>query len=119
MAITLMSIFRRRAGMSHAAFVDYYETVHRLIGEEVLAGYATRYVRRFTTPLDGEERGDEVDVVLEIDFPTQERMDAFFASVQDPKIAAMIADDEKNLFDSPTMRSYLLDERKSDMPPVP
>ncbi|WP_239806216.1 EthD domain-containing protein [Croceicoccus hydrothermalis] len=118
MAITLMSIFRRRAGMSHAAFVDYYETVHRLIGERVLAGYATRYVRRFTTPIDGEERGDEVDAVLEIDFPSQERMEAFFASVQDPQIAAMIAEDEPKLFDAATMRSYVLDERVSEMPPV-
>ena len=118
MTITLLSIFRRRAGMSHEEFVDHYETVHARIGEKVMSGYATRYVRRFTTPFGRADDGAEADVVMEMDFPDKVTMEAFFASVQDPEIAAMIAEDEKRLFDSASMRTYLVDERESELPPV-
>lgn len=113
-----MSIFRRRKGMSHAEFVEHYETVHARIGERVLAGYATRYVRRFTTPFGGEDDGGETDVVMEIDFPDEATMQAFFASVQDPEIAAMIAQDEDRLFDRASMKVYRVDGRESDLPPA-
>lgn len=118
MTITLLSIFRRRAGMSHEEFVDHYETVHARIGEKAMSGYATRYVRRFTTPFGRADDGAEADVVMEMDFPDQVTMEAFFASLQDPEIAAMIAEDEKRLFDSASMRTYLVDERESELPPV-
>ncbi len=55
---------------------------------------------------------------MEMDFPDEVTMEAFFASVQDPEIAAMIAEDEKRLFDSASMRTYLIDERESELPPV-
>jgi len=116
--ITLLSIFRRRAGMSHEEFVDHYENIHARIGEKVLSGYATRYLRRFTTPFGREDDGAETDVVMEIDFPDETTMQAFFASVQDPEIAAMIAEDEKRLFDSASMKVYLIEERESELPPV-
>jgi len=118
MTITLLSIFRRREGMSHDEFVDYYENFHAKIGEKVLPGYATRYVRRFTTPFGREADEHDADVVMEIDFPDQNTMEQFFASVQDPEIAAMIAEDEDKLFHRPEMRVYLLDERESVLPPA-
>ncbi|GGD78959.1 EthD domain-containing protein [Croceicoccus mobilis] len=118
MTITLMTIMRRRAGMSQAEFVDYYEAAHARIGEKVLAGHATRYVRRFLMPFGHDDEAGAPDVILEIDFPDREAMDAFFVSVADPAVAAMIAEDEERLFDRPSMRSYLLDERESALPPV-
>lgn len=118
MTLTLMTVMRRRAGMSHEEFVDHYETAHARIGEKVLAGHATRYVRRFLTPFGRDADAADLDVVMEIDFPGREAMEAFFASVADPVIAAMIAEDEERLFDRSSMRSYLLDERRSALPPV-
>ena len=118
MTITLLSIFRRREGMSHEEFVQHYETVHARIGEKVMSGYATRYVRRFLTPFGRDDDGAEADVVMEMDFPDEGTMEAFFASVQDPEIAAMIAEDEPRLFDSASMRTYRIDERESELPPV-
>ena len=118
MTIPLLSIFRRREGMSHEEFVQHYETVHARIGEKVMSGYATRYVRRFLTPFGRDDDGAEADVVMEMDFPDEGTMEAFFASVQDPEIAAMIAEDEPRLFDSASMRTYRIDERESELPPV-
>ena len=104
--------------MSHEEFVQHYETVHARIGEKVMSGYATRYVRRFLTPFGRDDDGAEADVVMEMDFPDEGTMEAFFASVQDPEIAAMIAEDEPRLFDSASMRTYRIDERESELPPV-
>ena len=44
----VVTTLKKKAGMSTAAFREYYETHHRLIGEKYLSGYATRYVRRYT-----------------------------------------------------------------------
>ncbi|GGC17247.1 hypothetical protein GCM10011371_00900 [Novosphingobium marinum] len=117
MSITLLSIFRRREGMTHDEFVDYYENAHRLIGEKVLAGYASGYRRRFTTPFGMEADAADPDVVMEIDFPDEATMNDFFASIEgDPDTRAMIEEDEEKLFDRTSMRMYLLDERTSPMP---
>ena len=118
MTITLVSLLKRRAGMSREAFVDHYETRHRLIGEQVLGGWATCYVRRHLQPVAGDERDHDYDVVLEIDFPDRATMDACFAAMREPAIAAMIAADEELLFDRSRSRSYFVDEHRSDLPPI-
>ena len=118
MTITLVSLLKRRAGMSRAAFVDHYETRHRLIGEQVLGGWATRYVRRHLQPVAGDDCDHDYDVVLEIDFPDRATMDACFAAMRVPETAAMIAADEELLFDRSRSRSYFVDEQRSDLPPV-
>jgi len=118
MSITLVSLLKRRPGMSRAAFVNHYETRHRLIGEQVLGGWATRYVRRHLQPVAGDECDHDYDVILEIDFPDRATMDACFAAMRQPATAAMIADDEELLFDRLRSRSYFVDEQRSDLPPV-
>lgn len=119
MTVTLLSIFRRREGMSHDEFVEYYETFHARIGEKVLAGYASAYRRRFTTPLAHEAGPSDPDVVMEIEFPDEETMQAFFASIaNDAESAEMIRVDEDKLFDRDSMKVYRIDERVSEMPPV-
>jgi len=84
MTVTLVTLLKRREGMSKADFVAYYETHHRRIGERVLAGWATRYVRRFLFPSDGEDQLCDADVVMEIDFPDAATRDACFAAMVDP-----------------------------------
>ena len=118
MSVTLITLLKRRKGMSKADFIDYYETQHSKIGEQVLSGYATRYVRRFLHPLDGEDQDCDYDVVMEIDFPDQARVDAFFANVQQPDIVAMITEDEEKLFDRSRIRVFTIVESSSELPPV-
>ena len=52
MTITVITLLKRREGMSREDFRAYYESNHKLIGEEVLGPYATRYVRRYIAPFD-------------------------------------------------------------------
>ena len=109
---------KRRPGMTIAEFRDYYETRHRLIGEKYLKGFATRYVRRYTNPTvdrDGELRDPEYDVFLEIWYPSAEVMAACGRRLSTPEARREITEDEKRLFDTRHMRSYLVDESESDL----
>lgn len=115
MTITVITLLKRRAGMSKPDFIDYYETRHRLIGERVLKGYATRYVRRFLHPMDGTDQHEDADVVMEIDFPDSAARDACFAALADPALQAEIAEDEANLFDRSRIRTFSVEERASSL----
>lgn len=116
MTVTVITLLKRREGMSREAFRTYYEASHRRIGEQVLAGYATRYVRRYLTPIDGQDQPCDADVVMEIDFPDEATRDACFAAMGDPETMAMIAMDEEKLFDRSRIRTFSVTETVSDLP---
>jgi hypothetical protein len=101
--------------MSKADFIAYYEEHHRRIGERVLAGFATRYVRRFLHSMDDTEEPCDADVVTEIDFPDEATRDACFAALATPETAAMIAEDEARLFDRSRIRTFSVEERHSQL----
>lgn len=113
MTVTVLTLLKRRAGMTKADFIAYYEANHRLIGEKVLSGWATRYERRHLHPLDGETMDHDFDVVLEIDFPDQQTCDACFAAMVDPAIMDEIVADEERLFDRSRMRTYRIEAHRS------
>lgn len=118
MTVTLITLLKRREGMSKADFVTYYEEHHRRIGETVLAGYATRYVRRFLYPMNGEDQVYDADVVMEIDFPDTATRDACFTAMGDPATITMIEQDEARLFDRTRIRTFTVEERTSVLPPL-
>lgn len=119
MTVTVITLLKRREGMSVADFRAYYESTHRRIGEAVLAPYATRYVRRFLAPLDGIDQSCDYDVVMEIDFPDEATRDACFVALGAADTAAMIAQDEERLFDRARVRTFSVLEHASEMPMGP
>lgn len=118
MTITVLTLLKRRERMSKADFNAYYESHHRLIGEKVLSGWATRYVRKHLHPLDGADVEHDFDVVLEIDFPDQQTCDACFAAMANPAIMAEIVDDEGRLFDRSRIRTYAVEACTSVLPDI-
>lgn len=118
MTVTVITLLKRRPGMSVEEFRAYYESNHRVIGEKVLSGHATRYVRRFISPMDGVDQAVDYDVVMEIDFPSEIARDACFAALGEASIAAMIAEDEEKLFDRSRIRAFTVTESESMMPPL-
>jgi EthD domain len=117
--VTLITLLKRRTGMGKADFIAYYEAHHRLIGERVLRGYATRYVRRFLDSTDGVDQHEDVDVILEIDFPDEPTRNACFAAMSEEAVMAEIVTDEAKLFDRSRIRTFTVEERTSKMPPIP
>ncbi len=115
MTVTLITLLKRRQGMSKPEFIAYYEDHHRKIGEKVLTGYATRYVRRYLHPADGVDLEHDADVVMEIDFPDQTTHDACFAAMADPAAMAEIVADEERLFDRSRIRTFRVEEWASEV----
>jgi hypothetical protein len=115
MTVTVVTLLKRRDGMSREDFRAYYESTHRRIGEKVLAGYATRYVRRYLTPTDGVDEVCDADVVMEIDFPDAATRDACFGAMGDPAQLAEIVADEERLFDRSRIRTFSVTECASEM----
>jgi EthD domain len=113
MSVTIITLLKRRTGMSKPDFIAYYEEHHRRIGEKVLRGYATRYVRRYLHPADGTYQHEDADVVMEIDFPDMAAHDACFAAMADPAIMHEIVADEERLFDRSRIRTFTVEERES------
>ena len=116
--IKLVTLMRRKPGLSKADFIAYYEAHHRLIGEKVLAGYASRYVRRYLEASHDKGRPDDPDVVMEIWFPDQAAYDACFARMAQPALREDISADEDRLFDRGAMRSFIVRECESVLPPL-
>ncbi|MBA58916.1 MAG: hypothetical protein CMQ40_07060 [Gammaproteobacteria bacterium] len=116
--IKLIMPMKRRPGMSVAEFREYYENVHRKLGEKYLRGYASKYLRRFTNPnvdRDGQTREPEYDVFLEIWYPDEETYLECGKALSHPDVAREIREDEEKLFDMRFMRSYLVDECESEI----
>ncbi|MDP3673517.1 MAG: EthD domain-containing protein [Novosphingobium sp.] len=115
MSVTVITLLKRREGMSKPDFVAYYEANHRVIGEQVLRGYATRYVRRFLFPSDGVDSEHDPDVLTEITFPDEATRAACFAAMADPAIMALIVADEDKLFDRSRIKTFEVEERDSEL----
>ena len=75
--IKVVTLLTRKPGMSREAFIEHYETHHRIIGERYLSGFATKYQRRYLRSagfreLDGD--APPFDVLMEIWYPDQEAL---------------------------------------------
>jgi EthD domain len=112
----ILMFLKRRPGMTLQAFRDYYENVHRKLGEKYAAGVC-RYVRRYVEPLPGSPPGNELDfdVITETWFEDRsvfERVAAFLSSGELP--ADVLADEER-LFDRSKSRFITVSECESPL----
>jgi len=115
MTVTVLTLLKRRPGMSRSDFMAYYESKHRLIGEKVLGPWAIRYERKHLHPLDGLDADHDFDVAMEIEFPDEAAMAECFAVMAEPAMQREIAEDEARLFDRSRIRSYRVESRSSDL----
>ncbi|MFV0276693.1 MAG: EthD domain-containing protein [Parahaliea sp.] len=116
--IKMVTLLRRKPGLSLEEFIELYENGHRLIGERYLRGHASRYVRRFLRPLQVPGQAEvkrDYDVVMEIWFPDQAAYESAMAAISAPAAAQEIAEDEARLFDRDGIHSFTVEEYESDM----
>ena len=102
--------------MSTEAFRAYYENHHRLLGEKYLAPFASRYLRRYTESLpdaNGRLQDPDFDVLLEVWLPDMAAFKACSDKLSEPQSAREIAEDEAQLFDRSSKRSYIVEEKES------
>ena len=117
--IKVVTLLTRKPGMSREAFIEYYETHHRKIGEKYLSGFAARYQRRYLQSAGFKEQdggAPPFDVLTEIWYPDQEALNGALAVLSTDEAQAEIAADEERLFDRDLIRSYMVEEYESAMP---
>jgi hypothetical protein len=112
-----LTLLARRSDLSREEFVRRYETGHAKLGERLLRGAATRYVRRYLHAIPDPETGAikpaEHDVAMEIWFPDRASWEATMARLSEPAVLAEIVADEETLFDRTKSRFFLVEEHES------
>jgi hypothetical protein len=116
--IKLVTLLRRRDGMTMDEFKDYYESIHARIGEKYLSPHASRYFRRYLHPVPGPAADDNAperiyDVVMEIWFPDQAAFDAAFRDLRTAEAQEEIVADELKLFNRDYIHGFIVDEHES------
>jgi hypothetical protein len=115
----ILCFLKRKAGLSRAEFIDYYERRHVKLVAELLPFY-TDYKRNFIEPdevyapehLENKaQAAPPFDVVTELTFASRAMYDRMLAALADPRIGPRIAADEDNVFDRSAMIIYTVDER--------
>ena len=117
--IKMVTLLKRKPGMSMDEFINYYETKHSKIGEKYLASHAIRYVRRYLRPLPESiiptPMEQYYDVVMEIWFPDYSALSSTFAVLMKPEVQKEIIEDESKLFDRSKIHVYLVEEHESKL----
>jgi hypothetical protein len=108
-------LIKRKPGTTHEAFRDYYETQHAQLALKLLGDLMLDYRRNYVQPADPSAAGTprpgiDHDVVTELWFKDRAMMEAFYARVRRPEIAAQIAADEEKFMDRPALRQAGVDE---------
>lgn len=109
-----IALLKRKNGVSHEEFVEYYETKHSVLIRKLLPNiidYRRNFVEHETafvnsTPMD-------FDVVTEIFFADRTAYTEFLATAAKPEIAIAIAEDEENLFDRSATRMFVVEESEA------
>src|ERR1700753_3002970 len=99
---------KKRADMTLADFMDYYENQHsqlaKKLGAKPSLPNAQRYVRRYLTPeknpLTGEVIDPGFDCIMEIWWNSREDFENSQRIISSPDRLPMIKEDETNLFAS-------------------
>ncbi len=119
--IKLVCFMNRKQGMSMKEFVAYYEERHvPLINR--LVPFHSDYRRNFIVdgsthrPAHLDPARDDTrlfDVMTELIYDTQDDYRKIMDALADPEIGRIIAEDEANFFDRASIRTYVVEERRS------
>jgi uncharacterized protein (TIGR02118 family) len=114
--IKTIAFLKRKAGMSHAQFVEYYETVHVPLILSIapqVCGYRRNFLLSAGAITPAGSAPFPYDVVTELWYADESAYQAAMAAFTDPVNAERIAADEENVFDRSMTRFYRVDERIS------
>ena len=107
---------KRRPGMTHEEFRDYYENHHAPLCQKYASGIS-RYVRRFLIPHPNPETGESgelpYDVITELWFEDETIFRGTVKYLATSIMPDEVVEDEKRLFDRSRMRMATVVECES------
>ena len=109
-----IALLRRRADLSHEAFVAYYEDRHAPLIRSLLPAivdYRRNYLDRAGAFVSEGAAPFDFDVVTELWWADRAAYDAAMAVAAREDVADRIAADEENVFDRSGTRMFLVEER--------
>jgi len=117
--VKIVTLLKRKAGMSREDFVRYYESRHAVLAAEVVPGLMD-YRRMYIDPgrpafgMPADSLG--FDVITTLVFADAAAYENAFQTLARPDIAQRIAEDEEHLFDRACIKAYIVDEYISELP---
>jgi len=117
--VKIVTLLKRKAGMSREDFVRYYESRHAVLATEVVPGL-TDYRRMYIDPgrpafgMPADSPG--FDVITTLVFADAAAYEHAFQTLARADIAQRIAADEEHLFDRTCIKAYIVDEYVSELP---
>jgi uncharacterized protein (TIGR02118 family) len=116
--VKVVTLLKRKAGMSREDFVRYYEAHHAVLATQVVPGlldYRRMYISAERPAFGTPAPALDFDVITTLVFADTAAYERAFDTLRRPAIAQRIADDEARLFDRSNITAYLVDEYVSDL----
>jgi len=116
--IKVVTMLKRKPGMSRAEFMRYYEGRHAVLATQVVPGlvdYRRMYIGAERPAFGAAGPALEFDVITTLVFADAEAYEKAFETLKRPEIAQLIAADEEQLFDRASITAYLVEEYVSDL----
>lgn len=107
----LLLFMKRKPGLSHAEFRDYYENRHMPLCMKYWQG-GERYMRRYIEPVEGMLE-PEFDVITELWFKDRAPIDMIIATMKKDAMPADVIADEANVFDRSKTRFHAVSEAET------
>ncbi len=111
--IKMITLLKKRPGMSANEFQTYYESCHARLGERYVSN-AVKYVRRFVKPMPelyiGKANDPDFDVIMELWFENRTELNKALEVLFRPEVASEIENDEIRLFDREHTRVFVVTE---------
>lgn len=116
----MMTLFKKKPGMSVDDFRTYYEEKHTKLVMRLLksgVSYKRNYIIKagdgaVSHQVDG-ENVPPYDVITEVYFADDADYETLRKAMSDPEIARQVAEDEANFLDRPSMMVFFVDERET------
>lgn len=104
----LILLVRRKAGLTHEAFCEHYETKHAPLAWSMLQPHLQRYTRNYLSPLQGQPE-PPYDCVTEFWYADRAGLEAAIAWARSEP-GQILARDEKNFMDRKSMQVFFAQE---------
>jgi EthD domain len=108
-------LMKRRQGMTHEEFVEYYETHHYKFVATIQQYGVTRYVRKYLTNTIHPAGEPEYDCLMELWWESAEAREQAISG-RDPELVRVTGEDEVRLFDIDSMLIYSFEESETELP---